>query len=30
LSRIDGVWIARQLQDYEFRLEYETALPRSA
>jgi hypothetical protein len=30
LSRIDGVWIARQLQDYKFRLEYETALPRSA
>jgi hypothetical protein len=29
LSRIDGVWIARQ-QDYKFRLEYETALPRSA
>jgi len=26
LSKIDGVWIARELQDYEYRLEYETAL----
>jgi hypothetical protein len=30
LSKNDAVWIVRQLEDYEYRLEHEMALPRSA